>query len=110
LREKSRRPAIYSPPGKDNDDIDNLIDRIPDSKPSPGQEQTTKELRQKILEAVNRLPPEYSETFYLKEFEDLSYAEIGQILGCRIGTIKSRIFRARELLQQELAELYNEIK
>jgi RNA polymerase sigma-70 factor, ECF subfamily len=111
LREKSRRPAIYTPPGNDTDEVDNLIDRIPDSNPSPGQEQNTKELRQKILEAVNRLPPEYSETFYLKEFEDLSYAEIGQILGCRIGTIKSRIFRARELLQQELAELYHsEIK
>ena len=110
LREQSRQPVIYSQPTRDEEDAKNPIDQIPDSKPTPSQEQNTREIRQRILAAVNRLPAEFEETFYLKEFEELSYAEIGQILGCRIGTVKSRIFRARELLQQELQELYQEFK
>jgi RNA polymerase sigma-70 factor (ECF subfamily) len=118
LRERTRQPVIYSqPPRVLEEDAENPFDQFPvgvdsirDSKPTPSQEQNTRELRLRILAAVNRLPAEFGETFYLREFEELSYAEIGQILGCRIGTVKSRIFRARELLKQELAELYKEIK
>ncbi|MFB3895025.1 MAG: RNA polymerase sigma factor [bacterium] len=110
-RGQSRRPKLYTPSAAEKDEPEELLDRIPDTKSTTAvNEQTSRELRQKIIAAINRLPSEYGETFYLKEFEDLSYAEIGQILGCRVGTIKSRIFRARELLQQELTELYQEIK
>ncbi|MCX7918052.1 MAG: sigma-70 family RNA polymerase sigma factor [bacterium] len=110
LRQRRHRPVIYTLQDHESPENEFVLERIPDTKPNPEQEHTTRELRQKIIEAINRLPEEFAETFYLNEIEELSYAEIGQILGVRIGTVKSRIFRARELLQQELSEIYNEIK
>ena len=86
-----------------------LIERTADTKPIPRKEQENQELRQKVIEAMNRLPIEFREAIYLKEIEDMSYEEISKILGCRMGTVKSRIFRARVLLQTELKDLYQEM-
>ncbi|HEU5050409.1 MAG TPA: sigma-70 family RNA polymerase sigma factor [Gemmatimonadales bacterium] len=56
----------------------------------------------RVLEAVDRLPPDFREVLVLSDMEGLGYAEIAAALEIPIGTLKSRLFRARRLLQREL--------
>jgi RNA polymerase sigma-70 factor (ECF subfamily) len=62
-----------------------------------------------IAEAVNRavekLPKELSTAVTLREMEGLSYEEISEVMNCPIGTVRSRIFRAREAISEELKPL-----
>jgi RNA polymerase sigma-70 factor (ECF subfamily) len=55
-----------------------------------------------ILRAIDALPPEFRETLVLSDVEGLSYAEIADIEGVPVGTVKSRLFRARQALQKRL--------
>ena len=55
-----------------------------------------------ILGALKRVPHEFAEVVVLRDIEGLSYAEIAEITDADIGTTKSRIFRGRHLLQQDL--------
>lgn len=62
------------------------------------------EMREMIEKAIEKLPSEYRTVIVLRDFEDLPYEEIAKILKIRIGTVKSRIFRARKLLAEYLKE------
>lgn len=55
-----------------------------------------------VVRAVDALPDEFREALVLSDVEGMSYAEIAKITGVPIGTVKSRIFRARQALQREL--------
>ncbi len=55
-----------------------------------------------VLAAVSALPEEYREAIILSDLEGLPYAEVAEVLGVPVGTIKSRLFRARRLLQRSL--------
>jgi RNA polymerase sigma-70 factor (ECF subfamily) len=57
---------------------------------------------EEVVRAVDELPQEFREVVILSDIEDLSYAEIAELLGVPIGTVKSRLFRARQLLQRKL--------
>ncbi|MFQ5703406.1 MAG: sigma-70 family RNA polymerase sigma factor [Gemmatimonadales bacterium] len=57
-----------------------------------------------VLRAIDSLPDEFRETLVLSDVEQLSYAEIAEVTGVPIGTVKSRLFRARQALQQQLYE------
>ena len=61
-------------------------------------------LREDIYKNMSNLPEEIRTAVTLREFEGLSYEEIAEILGCPLGTVRSRIFRGRELLQQTISE------
>jgi RNA polymerase sigma-70 factor (ECF subfamily) len=61
-------------------------------------------LREDIFKNMSNLPEEIRTAVTLREFEGLSYEEIADILGCPLGTVRSRIFRGRELLQQTISE------
>lgn len=63
--------------------------------------------RQTIRAAIEQLPPEFRETITLRELEDLSYKEIADIAGAPIGTIMSRLARARRQLQVTLSKRYS---
>jgi RNA polymerase sigma-70 factor, ECF subfamily len=54
--------------------------------------------RARVNELVKRLPSEYREVIVLREIEDLSYREIAQVVGIPIGTVMSRLARARKML------------
>ncbi len=71
----------------------------------PEQEVVGAQSLQRIEEALSRLPQEYRQAFLLRELEGMSYEEIAQSLGCPIGTVRSRIARAREELDLMLAEM-----
>lgn len=53
--------------------------------------------------AITALSPEWHEVIYLSFVEGLSYREIAETLGCRIGTVMSRLYRARQTLRRRLA-------
>ena len=55
-----------------------------------------------VLRAVDELPDEFRETLVLSDVEGLPYAEIATITGVPVGTVKSRLFRARQALQKRL--------
>jgi RNA polymerase sigma-70 factor (ECF subfamily) len=62
------------------------------------------ELEQAVNSAIDSLPEELKAALTLREFEGLSYEEIAEILSCPIGTVRSRIFRAREAVDQRVEE------
>jgi RNA polymerase sigma-70 factor (ECF subfamily) len=76
---------------------------IPDVRPSPERTLDGKERLERLQVAVDSLPPNYRLPFLLKEVEDLSYEEICQVLQISMGTVKSRIHRAKMLLREKLA-------
>ena len=65
------------------------------------------ELSSRVQSAVTNLPPLQREALILFEYEDLSLAEVAAVVGTDVGTVKARLYRARERLRQELAQYFN---
>lgn len=61
-----------------------------------------KELGETIRKALGALPPKLRMVFVLKEMDGYTYREIGRMLGISIGTVESRLFRAREMLRRDI--------
>ena len=57
---------------------------------------------QTILDHIDRIPPEFREVIRLSDLEGMTYAEIAEVLDVPLGTVKSRLFRGRKLLQKVL--------
>jgi RNA polymerase sigma-70 factor (ECF subfamily) len=76
--------------------------QISDRRLGPRDEILRKESSQVIGDAIRSLPEKYRTAFVMKEIQELPYETISQILNCSTGTIKSRLHRARELLQRKL--------
>lgn len=75
---------------------------------TPERELMRQQLEQTVMRAVERLPEELREAISMREVEGLSYEEIAQRMQCPIGTVRSRIFRAREAIDTELRPLLGE--
>lgn len=60
------------------------------------------ELVNTIRQAIANLPDELREAITLREFDGLSYEDIAEVMGCPIGTVRSRIFRARDAIEQAM--------
>lgn len=65
----------------------------------------TDEIKQTIHNAITNLPEDLRTAITLRELEGMSYEEIAQTMICPVGTVRSRIFRAREAIDQELQPL-----
>jgi RNA polymerase sigma-70 factor (ECF subfamily) len=74
------------------------------SRVDPSDQLASKELEIKIDKALNSLPPKFKAVLILRIYEDLSYEEIAQTLNISTGTVMSRLFRAREKMQEMLKE------
>lgn len=72
---------------------------------TPEAELLTDEIRDKVNEAIAKLPPDLRQAITLRELDGLSYEEIAQVMDCPIGTVRSRIFRAREAIDAVLKPL-----
>lgn len=68
---------------------------------SPEQESERKERRGEIESVVRALPANYRELIILRHSQDLSYEEIVDVTGLPLGTVKNRLFRAREMMRQQ---------
>jgi len=75
---------------------------IPDYSYHPGRDLERKEQRFSIKEAIESLPEKYREVVIYRHQDDKSYEEIADLLDIPLGTVKARIFRARELLKKKL--------
>ena len=62
------------------------------------------QLARTVAEAMETLPTELKNALTLREFEGLSYDDIATVLGCPVGTVRSRIFRAREAIDEKIQE------
>lgn len=96
LRSRSRKPTVsLSVEDKDGDEVE--LD-VADESQSPEQLLDRQMTRESVRRGLETLTPEYRQILLLREIQGLSYDEISQCLGLEVGTVKSRIFRARKKL------------
>ena len=76
---------------------------------SPDSNLLREEMAYVTRKILDELPENYRRVLYLREFEDLSYLEIAEALACSIGTVESRLFRARARFRKILEERYPEL-
>ena len=99
-----RRTATREQPlvaGPDGDSYDLPLES---SRLSPEQESERKERRGEIEAVVRALPANYRELIILRHSQDLSYEEIVEVTGLPLGTVKNRLFRAREMMRQQFVD------
>lgn len=96
LRSKNRRPTV-SLSVEDDDGEDTQLD-VADESQSPELLLDRKLTRDSVRRGLDSLPPDYRQILLLREIQGLSYDEIAQTLSLEVGTVKSRIFRARKRL------------
>ena len=72
---------------------------------TPEANALTRELAETVTRAVEQLPEDLKLAISLREIEGLSYDEIAEVMDCPIGTVRSRIFRARDAIDRELKPL-----
>ena len=77
-------------------------DLLPDARKDQHDIFVSNENSTAIRSAINKLPFEFREIIILREFQDLSYQEIAEVLGCPAGTVMSRLGRARARLRTML--------
>ena len=65
----------------------------------------TDEIKRTVFAAIEALPEDLRTAITLREMEGLSYEEIAEIMDCPVGTVRSRIFRAREAIDKKLQPL-----
>ena len=98
-----RRPPTEDIDVSDAEQFDSGI-RLRDTD-TPDRELARQQMEQVVMRAVNALPEELRTAITLREVDGLSYDEIAQRMDCPIGTVRSRIFRAREAIDAELRPL-----
>ncbi len=98
LRSKKRKSAVSLVFLDDKEEEQEW--EIPDSAPLPEEQAISKEERRQVESALNSLEVEYREALALSVYSDLSYQQIAEIQGVQEGTVKSRIFRAREKIRR----------
>ncbi len=72
---------------------------------TPEANMIKQEIKEAIDQAISDLPEELKVAITLREFEAMSYDEIAKVIDCPVGTVRSRIFRAREAIYKEIREL-----
>lgn len=101
MASQARRPSSpslhQSEDGETFDEIDNLTDNN-----TPESMLASREIAESVNQTIQELPAELRTAIVLREIEGLSYEEIAEAMGCPIGTVRSRIFRAREAIATKL--------
>ncbi len=103
LKKRSRKAAISL------DDVDLAIERDPayvalSSKSNPAKDFTLTELREKLNIALLVLSDKHRAVIVMHDIQGMPHEEIAEVLGCSSGTVRSRIFYARQCLQRELGD------
>ena len=101
-RKRDKSVSLDTPMSADNDTT--LADIIPSQVETPGDITVTQEFVSRIGTGMERLNPKHREILILRNVKNLSYDEIAEILHISVGTVKSRIARARESLRSKLGE------
>jgi RNA polymerase sigma-70 factor (ECF subfamily) len=96
-RRQKRNPLDF------RETMDGLFEEQNEVARDPFSDVHDRELREKLVSAINDLTPEHKAVIILRTVEGLSYKDIGEILGCSEGTVMSRLHYARKKLQQKLS-------
>lgn len=105
IRYRKRRGQVFYRnvlSNRQTGDKDSREFEITDVRRNPSDEILRKESGQILGDAIRSLPKKYRTAFVMKEIQELPYETIAKVLNCSPGTIKSRLHRARELLQRKL--------
>ena len=95
LRNRSRNPLVFFQTIKRNWQDDDRPLQFEDSSSRPDDMYRKRHLRELVEASVSQLPEHHRQVFVLRELEGKSYEEIAEITGCNLGTVKSRLNRAR---------------
>ena len=96
-RRQSKPSSFEGEDGETFDEIDNLTDNT-----TPESELASRQIAETVNKAIEDLPEELRTAIVLREIEGMSYEDIAQSMNCPIGTVRSRIFRAREAIAVRL--------
>ena len=106
LVSQGRRPPTEDVQVEDAEHLDAAV-RLKDGS-TPERELLRQEIERTVTRAVDALPDELRQAITLREVDGLSYEEIAETMNCPIGTVRSRIFRAREAIDEQLRPLLSE--
>lgn len=106
LVSKSRRPPNIDV-DIDDGEFQNNSAVLRDNE-SPQASLATSQMEQVIFRSIENLPSELRIAVTLREFDGLSYEEIARIMDCPVGTVRSRIFRAREAIEKKIKLMDND--
>jgi len=93
----------------DHEDAMALSERIPDRGPAPDSRVQTREAKEAVHQALQKLSPELREAVILRDLQDMDYREIATALKVPEGTVKSRINRGRAELARLLQRTYRQV-
>jgi len=79
------------------------IEVLRDAKPGPAEALEKKEMQERVQLALNKLAPEDATVILLRDLQDVPYDEVARVLAIPVGTVKSRLHRARQALKTLLA-------
>jgi RNA polymerase sigma-70 factor (ECF subfamily) len=107
LAARDRNPVSYELDMQSNDDSPtDVVSRLRDPETPEGLA-LTEEIRDTVNHAIESLPEDLRTAIVLRELEGLSYEEIAASMDCPVGTVRSRIFRAREAIDRRLREVFD---
>ena len=101
-RRRDQTISFDQPVGGEN--TTTLAEVFPDELETPEDATVTQEFVSRVAECMNRLSPKHREILILRNVKNLSYEEIAEILGISVGTVKSRIARARDSLRGKMGD------
>src|SRR5258708_865740 len=105
LRNRSRNPLVLFQTIKKNWDADHRPLQFEDTKARPDDLYRKRFLKGAVDDCVAKLPEHHREVFVLREIDGRSYQEIAEITGCNLGTVKSRLNRARNSFAELISPL-----
>jgi RNA polymerase sigma-70 factor (ECF subfamily) len=79
---------------------------VRDPQPGPAETLEKKELRERVQKALNSLEPDDATLILLRDMQDIPYDEVARLLEIPVGTVKSRLHRARQALKSQLASYF----
>jgi RNA polymerase sigma-70 factor (ECF subfamily) len=106
LAARERNPVSYELDLQSNDDSSDMVSRLKDPETPEGLA-LTEEIRDTVNHAIEELPEDLRTAIVLRELEGMSYEEIAASMDCPVGTVRSRIFRAREAIDRRLREVFD---
>jgi RNA polymerase sigma-70 factor (ECF subfamily) len=95
------RPALSSGNGHENQ-ASGLIDRVRQSELDPSASLEARERAEQVVAALGRVDPEYRAVLVMRDVEGFDYQQMAEVLELPLGTLKSKLFRARVALRDEL--------
>ena len=108
LASRGKRPISLSElPSNEGDEESFEVPVVTIDNNTPEAELMSRQIAEAVNRAVSALPEELQTALSLREIDGLSYEEIAEAMNCPIGTVRSRIFRAREAVAAELKPLLN---